>query len=321
MDPKNIAIIGAGTMGHGIAQTFALAGYTVTLTDNNAEILQKAMSRIRDNLLTFVAYGFTTQDEVEAVPSRITLVPDIDMAVIKADFIIEAVFEDMAIKRKVLPQIEVNCPAHAIIASNSSSFRVGDMAVVLKRPEQFLGNHWWNPPYLVPLVEVICGQQTSPETIEFTCTLLKAVGKYPALVRKDVAGFVGNRLQHALRREAIALVAQGVATPEDIDLIARLGFGLRLPLVGPLETVDLGGLDLTLSIQNYLLADLDRSTEPSPFMRDKVANGEVGAKAGKGFFEWPPGRQAEVIRKRDQAILGLVKWLADGGYIPLTTND
>lgn len=321
MDPKNIAIIGAGTMGHGIAQTFALAGYTVTLTDNNAEILQKAMSRIRDNLQTFVAYGFTTQDEVEAVPSRITLVPDIDMAVIKADFIIEAVFEDMAIKRKVLPQIEVNCPAHAIIASNSSSFRVGDMAEVLKRPEQFLGTHWWNPPYLVPLVEVICGQKTSPETIETTRHLLKAIGKYPALVRKDVAGFVGNRLQHALRREAIALVAQGVATPEDIDLIARLGFGLRLPLVGPLETVDLGGLDLTLSIQNYLLADLDRSTEPSQFIRNKVAAGELGARAGKGFFEWPPGRQAEVIRKRDQAILGLVKWLADGGYIPLTTND
>lgn len=321
MDPKNIAIIGAGTMGHGIAQTFALAGYVVTLTDNNAEILQKAMSRIRDNLQTFVAHGFTTQDEVEAVPSRITLVADIDRAVVKADFIIEAVFEDMAVKHKVLPEIEANCPAHAIIASNSSSFRVGDMAVVLKRPEQFLGNHWWNPPYLVPLVEVICGKQTSPETVEFACTLLKAVGKYPALVRKDVAGFVGNRLQHALRREAIALVAQGVATPEDIDLIARLGFGLRLSLVGPLETVDLGGLDLTISIQNYLLADLDRSTEPSQFMRDKVANGELGAKVGKGFFEWPPGRQAEVIRNRDEAILKLVKWLTDGGYIPSPTDD
>jgi 3-hydroxybutyryl-CoA dehydrogenase len=321
MNPQHIAVIGAGTMGHGIAQVFALAGYAVTLTDNNAEILQKAIPRIKDNLQTYVAYGFATLDEAEAVPSRITTVSNVPGAVAQADFIVEAVFEDMTIKHQILPVIEASCPPHAIIASNSSSFRVGDMARVLNRPEQFLGNHWWNPPHLVPLVEVIYGEQTSPETIETTRTLLKVVGKYPALVRKDVAGFVGNRLQHALRREAIALVAQGVATPEDIDLIARLSFGLRLPLIGPLETVDLGGLDLTVSIQNYLLADLDRSIEPSQFMRDKVASGELGAKAGKGFFEWPPGRQAEVIRKRDQAVLGLVKWLTDGGYIPSSADD
>ena len=320
MKLNTIAVIGAGTMGHGIAQTFAQAGYAVTLTDSNTEILKRALPRIQDNLRTFVEHGLATQDEAEVVPSRITTVPDIISAVTNADFIVEAVFEDMAIKHEVLPQIEANCPSHAIIASNSSSFRVGDMAVVLKRPEQFLGNHWWNPPHLIPLVEVICGEQTSPEMIEATRTLLKGVGKYPALVRKDVAGFVGNRLQHALRREAIALVAEGVAMPEDIDLIARLSFGLRLPIVGPLETVDLGGLDLTLAIQSYLLADLDRSSEPSQFVRDKVAQGKLGAKAGQGFFEWPEGRQATVIRKRDQAILELVKWLTDSGYIDSLTD-
>jgi 3-hydroxyacyl-CoA dehydrogenase len=317
----SIAVIGAGTMGHGIAQTFALAGYPVTLTDNNAELLQKAIPRIKENLRTYVAHGLAGEDKVEMVPSRITPIPDIPGTVAEADFIIEAVFEDIAIKHEVLALIEANCPPQAIIASNSSSFRVGDMAVVLKRPEQFLGTHFWNPPYLIPLVEVICGLNSSPETIRATCHLLKRVGKYPALVRKDVAGFVGNRLQHALRREAIALVADGVATPEDIDLIARLGFGLRLPIVGPLETVDLAGLDLTLAIQSYLLADLDRSTEPSPLVRDKVARGELGAKTGKGFFEWSSGRQTEVIQKRDGAIMELVRWLTDGGYIPTTGDD
>ena len=150
--------------------------------------------------------------------------------------------------------------------------------------------------------------------------MLKTIGKYPALVRKDVPGFVGNRLQHALRREAIALVAEGVATPEDIDLIARLSFGLRLPIMGPLTTADLGGLDLTLAIQNYLLAHLDHSTEPSKFVQDKVAQGELGAKSGQGFFEWPEGRQLAIIRQRDQAILELVKWLTEGGYIDPPTD-
>ena len=262
----------------------------MTLTDNNAEILQKAVSRIRDNIQTFVAYGFTTRDEVEAVLCLIILVTKIDIAVVEAVFIFEAAFEDIAIKHEVLPQIESNCPAHAIIGSNRSSFRVGDMAVIMKLPIQIQGNHLWNPPHLVPLVEVICEVQTATEAIEFTCTLLNTVGKCPGLVRTDVAGFVGNRLQHALRREAIALVAQGVAMPEDIDLSPRHIFGMRLPLVGPLEMVDLVGLDLILSIQNYLLADLDRSTGSSQFMRDKVGRGEHGAKICKGFFEWPAGR-------------------------------
>jgi len=315
MKQNNIAVIGAGTMGHGIAHVFALHDYAVSLTDSNPDILHKAIPRIEDNLKTYVEHGFASPDEAAVVPSRIRLVPDIPAAASQADFIVEAVFEDMAVKHQILPQIEAHCSEQTIIMSNSSSFRVGDMATVLRQPERFLGTHWWNPPHLIPLVEVICGEKTSIEAIEATRALLKCVGKYPALVRKDVAGFVGNRLQHALRREAIALVAAGVASPEDIDLIARLSFGLRLPIIGPLATADLGGLDLTLAIQSYLLADLDRSTEPSQFVRDKVAGGELGAKAGKGFHDWPPGRQAAVIRKRDRAILELVKWLQEGGYL------
>ena len=159
------------------------------------------------------------------------------------------------------------------------------------------------------------GELTSAEAIETTNTLLEAAGKYPAQVRKDVPGFVGNRLQHALRREAIAIVAEEITTPEDVDLIARLSFGLRMPVIGPLETADLGGLDLTLAIQTYLLPELDRSTEPTQLVRDKIAKGELGAKAGKGFYDWSPSRLAEAIQQRDEALLEMLKWFRDRGLI------
>ena len=315
MKINNVAVIGAGTMGHGIAQVFALAGRQVALTDSNAEILDKALGRIQTNLKTCVKHGSVDEEVAAAAPARITLAPNLADAVSQADFVVEAIFENLDVKHEALRQLEKHCPAHTIIASTTSSFCVRDMAVALSRPERFLVTHFWNPPYVVPVVEVMPGEHTSPEALETTVALLKAAGKYPALVHKDVPGFVGNRLQHALRREAIAIVAQGIASPEDVDIIARLSFGLRFPVVGPLETVDLGGLDLTLAIQSYLLPELDRSTEPRQLVRDKVSRGELGAKAGQGFFDWPPGRAAEVIRRRDEALLDMVRWLGERGFM------
>lgn len=315
MNVNNIAVIGAGTMGHAIAQVFALAGFQITLTDNDAKILRNALPRIRANLQTCIAHDLVSEDEVAVVPSRITFTPDLAEAVSQADFIVEAVFEDLAIKHEMLRQLEAHCSVHTIIASNSSSFRVADMAIALNHPERLLVTHFWNPPHLIPLVEVVHGEQTSAEALETTNALLKEAGKYPAQVRKDVAGFVGNRLQHALRREAISIVAEEIATPEDVDLIARLSFGLRMPVIGPLETADLGGLDLTLAIQTYLLPELDRSTEPTQLVRDKIAKGELGAKTGKGFYDWSPSRLAEVIQQRDEALLEMLKWFRDRGLI------
>jgi 3-hydroxybutyryl-CoA dehydrogenase len=318
MKLANLAVIGAGTMGHGIAQVFALAGFRVSLVDNDRAVLQTAIPRIQTNLRTFVKHGFVSEDEATAVPSRISLASTVAEAVSQADFVVEAVFEDLTIKHAVLRQLEEHCPRHTIIASNSSSFRVADMASVLNHCERFLVTHFWNPPHIIPLVEVVRGDRTSQEVLETTTTLLKAAGKYPALVQKDVPGFVGNRLQHALRREAIAIVAQDIASPRDVDLIAKLSFGLRLPIVGPLETVDLGGLDLTQSIQSYLLSELDRSTQPTQMLSDKVARGELGAKAGQGFYDWPPGCLGRAIQQRDEALLAMVKWLRDGGYLECT---
>jgi 3-hydroxybutyryl-CoA dehydrogenase len=158
-------------------------------------------------------------------------------------------------------------------------------------------------------VEVTAGAQTAPEVVDATCDLLRQVGKRPVRVRKDVAGYIGNRLQHALRREAIALVEAGIASPEDVDLVARYSFGLRMPFLGPLETADLGGLNLTLAIQSYLLSDLDRSVEPSKLVREKVARGDIGAKSGKGFFTWTPEAHRHAIQQRDAMLLEFLHWL------------
>jgi len=302
-------------MGHGIAQLFAQAGFQVTLNDVSLKILEKAIPRIQDCLQRLVNHGIISPEDADEIPDRITITTDLDKAVLKSDYIIEAVVEDLEAKLILLGKVDENCPTHSIITSTTSSYCVRDMAGALKRPERFLVTHFWNPPYLIPVVEVMPGDATSPEVVETTYKLLEDVGKYPAMVNKDVPGFVGNRLQHALRREAISIVAQGIASPEDVDLIARLSFGLRLPVVGPLETVDLGGLDLTQAIQTYLLPDLDCSSEPLQLIRDKVAKGELGAKSGKGFYDWSPDRFEEVIRRRDETLIELVILLKKFGYI------
>jgi 3-hydroxybutyryl-CoA dehydrogenase len=304
-------------MGHGIAQVFAQAGLQVTLTDTNGQVLGQALERIQAALETCSRHSPVSarDDNAEAVLERITLASSLSEAVSGADLVVEAVFENLEVKRELLRQVEEHCPPHVIVTSTTSSYCVRALAVALRHPERFLVTHFWNPPYVIPVVEVMPGERSSAEAIETTFALLKKAGKVPALVKKDVAGFVGNRLQHALRREAIAIVAQGIASPQDVDLIARLSFGLRLPVMGPLETVDLGGLDLTQAIQSYLLAELDRSTEPAQLINDKVARGELGAKAGRGFYDWPEGRLARIIRQRDTALIEMVAWLRDRGYL------
>jgi 3-hydroxyacyl-CoA dehydrogenase len=310
---SNIAVIGAGTMGHGVAQVFALAGLQVALTDTDPRVLGNAIQRIQSNLETCLGQGFSKDKTAVGPLTHITPTPKLAEATSQADFVVEAITENLDAKHEALRQIEEHCPAHAVITSTTSSYCARDLAVALSQPERFLVTHYWNPPYLIPVVEVVPGQLTSAEALETTIALLKAVGKCPALVKKDVPGFVGNRLQHAMRREAIAIVSEGIASPEDVDLIARLSFGLRLPLIGPLQTADLGGLDLTMAIQTYLLPELDRSTAPRELIRDKVTRGELGAKTGKGFYDWPAGEMSQVIRQRDEALLEMLRWLEARG--------
>jgi 3-hydroxyacyl-CoA dehydrogenase len=317
---NNIAVIGAGTMGHGIAQVFALAGYQVTIIDNNPEILGKAISRIQSNLETCIKYSSINKNDAASVPERISLASDFGEGLSQADFIVEAVVENIEIKREVLGQLEELCPEDTIITSTTSSYCVRDLVAEMRHPERFLVTHYWNPPYVIPVVEVMPGEQTTAEVVAITMSHLEDAGKYPALVKKDVPGFVGNRLQHAMRREAIAIVDQGIASPEDVDMITKLTFGLRLPVVGPLETIDLGGLDLTQAIQTYLLPELDRSTEPKQIIQDKVERRELGAKTGKGFFDWAPGQFGKVTKKRDETLLEMIEWLRERGFLQRSTD-
>jgi 3-hydroxybutyryl-CoA dehydrogenase len=314
---NRLAVVGAGVMGTGISQVFAQTGLQVALTDNDAGVLDTARQRIGTNLETCIerSTDSTDRDRAALALGRITVASDLAEAVSQADFVVEAVIEDLGVKQEVLRQIEEHSPSHTIVTSTTSSYCVRDLSVALVHPERFLVTHFWNPPYVIPIVEVMPGSGSSAEVVETIVALLEDAGKIPALVKVDVPGCVGNRLQHALRREAIAIVGQGIASPRDVDLVARLSFGLRSPIVGPLETVDLGGLDLTLAIQSHLLPGLDRSTEPAPLINDKVARGELGAKAGRGFFDWPADRLAGALRRRDMALLEMVEWLRSRGYL------
>jgi 3-hydroxybutyryl-CoA dehydrogenase len=211
--------------------------------------------------------------------------------------VIEAAPEDLALKQRIFADVERAAPEAAILASNTSVIPIGQIVARVERKQRTLGTHWWNPPYLVPLVEVIRTTETSDATITSAMTLLKSLGKAPVEVKKDVPGFVGNRLQHALWREAIALVAEGVCDARTVDDVVKSSFGARLAVLGPLENADLVGTELTRAIHSYIFPALDRSTEPSPYLDRLIADGRLGFKSGRGFKDWTAEQQT-ALRNR-----------------------
>ncbi len=289
MAKARIAVIGAGLMGHGIAQVFALAGHDVTIYDSVAASLDSAKTRILTNLKDL-------GDDPKAV-ERITPESNLAKAVREADYVVEAVLEDLPLKQKMFAAIEQHVRPDTILASNTSVIPITKIMQGLKRPERALGTHWWNPPFLVPLVEVIETQWTSPQAVDFTMKLHAAAGKKPAHVKKDVPGFIGNRLQHALWREAIALVEQGICDAETVDNVIKAAFGRRLAVLGPLENADMVGTDLTLAIHKIVLPDIDSRRSPSPYLEKLVQDGKLGFKSGEGFRKWSPQQQAELRLK------------------------
>lgn len=284
MAPQRISILGGGLMGHGIALVFAAAGHDVKITDPIAEVREHVRDRIS-----------ATLDELgagRAALDRIALVDTLESCVADAQWVIEAAPEDLALKQRIFADIERAAPAEAILASNTSVIPIGQIMANITRKQRALGTHWWNPPYLVPLVEVVRTAETSDAAIASTMTLLKSVGKAPVEVKKDVPGFVGNRLQHALWREAIALVAEGVCDARTVDDVVKSSFGARLAVLGPLENADLVGIDLTRSIHGYVFPALDRATTPSPYLDRLIAEGRLGFKSGRGFSDWTAEQQA-----------------------------
>jgi 3-hydroxybutyryl-CoA dehydrogenase len=284
-----IAVIGAGLMGHGIAQVFAVAGHDVTITDSFAQNLDTATSRIAANLRDL--------GEDESAVSRVRPHGDLAEAVRDADYVVEAVSEDLPLKQQLFAEIERHVRADTILASNTSVIPITAIMQNLIGRERALGTHWWNPPFLVPLVEVIETQWTSPETIAWTMQLHAGTGKKPAHVKKDVPGFIGNRLQHALWREAISLVEHGICDAQTVDEVVKASFGRRLPVLGPLENADLVGTDLTLAIHNIVLPAIDSRPAPSPYLQTLVADKKLGFKSGEGFRTWSAEEQAALRAK------------------------
>jgi len=285
-DKPVIGILGAGLMGHGIAQVFAVAGHDVAVYDASADALASLQTRIRANLL---ALGLDVAAADRVRPSGV-----LANAVADADLVIEAAAENLAIKQALFAEVEAHARPDAILASNTSVIPITQIMSGLQRRGRALGTHWWNPPFLVPLVEVIGTEWTDAACITDVIALLTAVGKTAVHVRKDVAGFIGNRLQHALWREAISLVEQGICDAETVDIVVKASFGRRLAVLGPLENADLVGTDLTLAIHEIVLPEIGSTPGPSAYLRDLVAAGKLGMKSGEGFRTWSADEQAEL---------------------------
>lgn len=286
---QRIAIIGAGLMGHGIAQVFATHGHEVLVYDALPSALEVLRERIRQSLAD-LGQDVTAADRVQPCA-------ELDTCVRNADVVFEAASENLELKQRLFVDIEEAAPAHALLASNTSVIPITRIMSKLRAKGRALGTHWWNPPFLIPLVEVIRTEDTSATSIDAMMALLQSVGKTPVVVNKDVPGFVGNRLQHALWREAIALVQNGVCDAETVDTVVKASFGRRLAVLGPLENADLVGTDLTLAIHENVLPDLDRTAEPLPYLRALVANGKLGMKSGSGFRTWTSEEQTALRRR------------------------
>lgn len=289
MSKPVIAVIGAGLMGHGIAQIFAAAGHDVFLYDNDAATLASAPQRIEE------IFDLLGADPANA--ARVTCQADFEAAVVDADFVFEAAPEKPELKQHIFARLDAATKAGAILATNTSAIPIGLIGAEVADKSRVVGTHYWNPPHLVPLVEVVQAEHTAPATVARMIDLLHSVGKFPVHCRRDVPGFIGNRLQHALKREAIALVASGVCDAETVDAVVRNGFGARMAVLGPMEQSDLVGLDLTLDIHRTLIPDLDCTPQPHALLQQKVAAGELGMKTGRGFRDWTPEQAAEVRRR------------------------
>ena len=284
-----VAVVGAGLMGHGIAQVFAVGGHEVALTDTSPALRDAALGRVSRNLKEV--------GRDQAALSRITVHETLEQAVVGVELVVEAIPEDVALKQALFARIEQLVEQDCVLATNTSVIPVTTIMEPLQHRGRALATHWWNPPFLVPLVEIIGTRWTEPAAIAAMMTLHEELGQTPVHVKKDVSGSIGNRLQMALWREALHLVESGVADAETVDAVVKASFGRRLAVLGPLENADLIGLDLTRAIHAQVFPTLDARAQPSPLLDEKLAAGKLGMKSGEGLRRWSPEEQ-EATRAR-----------------------
>ncbi|MBR6653569.1 MAG: 3-hydroxyacyl-CoA dehydrogenase family protein [Oscillospiraceae bacterium] len=301
MEIKNILIAGGGMMGKNIAFVFSSnPAYNITVYDLYETDVHGG---IRSNCASLKL----AEGELDERLSRIGFTTDLDSELIKsADFVIEAVFEDMDVKRQTFAKLEERCRPDTIFCTNTSVMSPSEISRDLKYRERFVGTHFWNPGHLIPLVEVVKSDATSDETAQTVMEVLAGVGKEPVLCKKDVPGFIANRMQHALWREAISIVENGIADAETVDKAVRYSFGLRLPQLGPIENADMVGLDLTYNIHDYILRDLEDSHKPSPLLKQLRDEGKLGFKSGEGFRKWTPEEIAKSNAELNEYLVGML---------------
>jgi len=298
---SRVGVVGTGLMGSGIAAVFAAAGRTVFLFDKDPKRLDEARKKIVEIYEEMRGAGLTSLSQAEIL-SHIKPVSELaDLRTV--GFIIEAVPEVLEIKQALYRELETMVAEGVILASNTSGFMPSKLSEFLARPDRFIVAHFWNPPHAIPLVEVVPSQHTSAPVVERTIALLRESRAEPVLVEKEIPGFIGNRLQYAILREALAIVRSGAASPEAVDTVMKASLGRRYATVGPLETADLGGLDTFLTIASHLMPELAKDEDVLNLMRTRVEAGDTGLRSGKGFYPWPPERAGEVIKRRNADLL------------------
>ena len=295
MEIKKIVVAGAGTMGASMAQIFARYGYEVTLYNHRQETLDKAKGKISDNVKTLVETKELTDAEAESLLAALSYTVDLNCFQ-DCDLVVENLTEVLAVKEAFYTQISELVRPDTIVATNTSGLSINKLGASVKDPSRFLGMHWFNPPHLVPLIEIIKGDTTTDEAVQTIYDLSLSVGKKPVIVQKDVPGFAGNRLQFAVLREALDMVEKGIISPEGIDDVMKYGLGFRYACLGPLEVADFGGLDTFYHISEYLMKDLCDSKEPPALLKEHFENQEFGVKNENGFYDYSDGKGAEATQ-------------------------
>lgn len=307
---KKVAIVGAGTMGPGMAATFARSGFEVRLTDVKEEVLDKAKGMVEVVYKALIGGGFISEADADRGRANISYTLSLDEAVTDADFVLEAIPEKLEIKHSFFSDVEKKVRPDTILASNTSGILITNIAEAVERPQRLIGMHWSNPPHMIPVIEVIRGKKTDDATVEATRRVIERIEMIPVLVKKDVPGFVENRILYAIMREALNLLDEGVASAEDIDVITKWGIGYKLAVIGPLELLDVAGLDIYHSVASYLNADLSDRKDVSTTITEKVEKGELGIKTGGGLFSYTPDEISALMQKRVKLLMAVKKALS-----------
>jgi len=311
---RNVTIVGAGTMGHSLAQVFAQGGCNVWLNDVKEGILERGKKLIASNLDTLIELEVVEKGQKGPILDRIRTTVKLEEAGKKADFVIEAIIEDEPAKKEMFSRLDKICPPGTILASNTSYMDIFKF-VETRRPDKVLIAHWFAPPHIVPLVEIVRGPQTSQETVDTVKALMLKMGKKPIVISKFLPGFIGNRLQSALGNEVLHLLDNGYATPEDIDTATKASFALRMPILGLVKRMDFTGLDLSQKIISNAIYKIPPQRTKSKSVDNLVEKGKLGVKTGSGFYEYGGRSTEEIMKERDIKLIKLREFLKKMGEL------